>query len=528
MIWDAIIIGSGPAGAAAALRLAGHCKVLVLDVGHRPLERGDALDASQYELKRSGRADPALLIGKRGEALHNIHQDYLSPKLKAPLMRFVSAGWQELSPIVGEGFSPVVSHARGGLANAWGAGAYRFTAGELRRFPLTLAELEPWYRKVEDHIGVSGAADGFDGWLGASDGLLPPPALSRLGTAALRAYEDRRAAFNRRGFRIGRQRLALLTRQHGDRAAYRGDGTEFFRPENEGIYNPWFTMRALIAVGTITYRDQVLIESYTTEGPTGDVIVRGRDLTGAGAITERCRRLILAAGAINSSRIVLTSHRDDAVRLPLRDNQISYVPMVRLRAIGEAVEPHSTPAQLVVLYEGPLSPEPVQASFYGMTAPLWNDYAFSFPLAARGTMAAVRHIMPAMAIVQLFYADCGPPSGWMSLSPDRSLRAAMGHTTRGQIERELIKAFLPSGFVGHPALCQYPAAGNSFHYAGMLPMTQQPSRFQCSPAGELGGDARIIAADAASFTELPSKNLTLTIMANAMRVADHALSTLTM
>ena len=49
-------------------------------------------------------------------------------------------------------------------------------------------------------------------------------------------------------------------------------------------------------------------------------------------------------------------------------------------------------------------------------------------------------------------------------------------------------------------------------------MRAEPGRFETSPDGRLAHTNRIFVADAANFSDLPSKNLTMTIMANAMRI----------
>jgi len=57
------------------------------------------------------------------------------PKLKAPMMRYITRGEQELCPMATEGFFAKSSFATGVLANAWGAQVYRFSERELDPFP---------------------------------------------------------------------------------------------------------------------------------------------------------------------------------------------------------------------------------------------------------------------------------------------------------------------------------------------------------------------------------------------------------
>ncbi len=70
------------------------------------------------------------------------------------------------------------------------------------------------------------------------------------------------------------------------------------------------------------------------------------------------------------------------------------------------------------------------------------------------------------------------------------------------------------------SLVQYPEMGSSLHYAGLLPMADNPTKFQTDRHGRLFGAQNVFVADAACFSALPAKNLTFTIMANAARIAD--------
>ena len=63
--------------------------------------------------------------------------------------------------------------------------------------------------------------------------------------------------------------------------------------------------------------------------------------------------------------------------------------------------------------------------------------------------------------------------------------------------------------------------GNGIHYAGTLPMKYKPKKFQCDKWGKLHGYNNVYIVDGSNLTNLPAKNLTYTIMANAMRIASN-------
>ncbi|PIE22540.1 MAG: hypothetical protein CSA62_11810 [Planctomycetota bacterium] len=232
---------------------------------------------------------------------------------------------------------------------------------------------------------------------------------------------------------------------------------------------------------------------------------------------------MLAAGTLGTAKLALESRDESSTRLPLLDNLISYVPLVGWRHIGRSVEHESLPIQLNVLCEeepqAGVQVAPLQASLYGVTATLWNDILFDLPFACRDNIRLLKRLLPAMIVVQLFYPDPAREGNFVQLQGDGKLQLHYQERTLGKAERRILRAFRRLGFFGSPGLCKYPDPGNSFHYAGCLPMRRDPGPYETAPDGHLGDTRHVHVADAANFSSLPSKNLTFTIMANAQRIA---------
>ena len=108
------------------------------------------------------------------------------------------------------------------------------------------------------------------------------------------------------------------------------------------------------------------------------------------------------------------------------------------------------------------------------------------------------------------------------LGPARTTVAAIAK--RASVSRPTVYNQFPddlslfSACSGH-FLAQHPAPGNGIHYAGTLPMRAEPARHELHPDGRLQGTARVFVTDGSAFPRLPAKNLTYTIMANALRIA---------
>jgi len=65
--------------------------------------------------------------------------------------------------------------------------------------------------------------------------------------------------------------------------------------------------------------------------------------------------------------------------------------------------------------------------------------------------------------------------------------------------------------------------GGSIHYGGTLPFDDSGELFTIHRSGKLAGTKNVYVADGSGFKYLPAKGVTLTLMANAYRVALNSL-----
>ncbi len=519
-MFDVIIIGSGAAGTGAALGLEGR-SVLMLDCGHEPEPAPALPSTSRVETLRDAREDLfPLFVGDNFEGTALIGgRSTMSPKLKAPRMRFITRDWNTLSPVKSNGFDTQMSFSLGGLANAWGAGVYRFTEDELRGFPIRASDLAPYYDRLTEEIGVSGSAgDDLTPFFGNTANLQPPLRLNRGPGNVYQGYQRKRNYFQGRGFHIGRSRVAILTQPMRERHAYHYNNWEFFTPNDSSIYSPAITVRKLIREARLTYRGGYLVERFS-DRPDG-VTVTARNLRSGESETFTAKRLIVSAGCLNSAKLVLASATGARQALPLLDNLVSYVPLINPALIGLRSERRCFGmVQLNIVYKGQKADEVIQGSIYDLSGPMRSDFVFDFPLSFHGNLLISKLVTPATCLIQFFYPDDPAPDKSVSLDDTGRLRINYAVRELGAIEREAISAFRRIGWFGLPQLCKYPRAGNSYHYAGSLPMRTNPGPFETHASGKLHESHNVFVADSAVFTRLPSKNLTFTSMANAMRIA---------
>lgn len=518
---EIIIVGSGAAGAAAALALADlGLRPQLLDVGHTDAGAGPRVEGNLYDYRR--RHDTFnLYIGEDLQGLADVLTGETGiAKLNAPNAAFVVRDAARLSPVEARGFDPIQSFAFGGLGNAWGAGLYRFVDDDLAGFPLRAAALAPYFDRLTAEVGISGAGDDLAPFFGETTGLQPPLQLSYNANRFYHNYAHRRGAFHARGVRIGRPRLGVLSQPKDGRPACDYSNTEFWQ-DAPYLYTPAVTLRKLIAAGQIDYRPGVLVRSWA-ETAAGVAVDATDVATGAGLRFEG-RTLLLAAGAIGTSKIVLRSFRDHDTALGLLENPAVQIPFVLPASIGRRLDAQAFGlTQLNLVWESPEHGR-LQGSLLELTSPMRAEFFMRFPLAARANLALVRSMLPAMLLMQLFYPGAAQPPAQLSLREDGALRIR-GHENAIRIGElaPLLRLMRSAGLWTAPLLIFKPATGHAIHYAGTLPMAESPARYQCDPSGKLAGTAHVYIADSTSFSSLPAKNMSFGMMANAMRIAEAA------
>jgi hypothetical protein len=99
----------------------------------------------------------------------------------------------------------------------------------------------------------------------------------------------------------------------------------------------------------------------------------------------KAQKLILAAGCINSSKIVLNSFKDYDAKLPMLDNLVTYIPFVNFNFIGKKEIDAFIPPQLLLIAKH--KEQKYLCSMYKLNATLCGDYQMDIPLTIKGTFA---------------------------------------------------------------------------------------------------------------------------------------------
>lgn len=522
---DAIVVGSGPAGAnaAAALIQAGR-RVLMLDVGD--VETKYAAMIPPEPFRRIRETDQGQHRYMLGDDLEGVPQDGVGTGAQlTPPRLHVTATSPGLTPVRSETFRAAESLALGGLGEAWGAGVFTFDDDDLAAWPIERGALMPHYETVARRIGITRTDDDLDQFFGGVDAALPPLEVDANAEVLLQRYRQDRSSLNRQGFFMGRPPLAVCTEPRDGRGPIAYRDMEFWADTDQSVYRPRFTIEALRRHPAFAYRNRRLVLRF--EEGTDGVSVKTRNVDTGDAETFSGRALLLAAGTLGTARIVLRSVGRAGTRAPLLCNPYTYVPSVNLGMLGRPSRDrrHSL-AQLSAVYRPPAGAgADVQTQVYSYRSLLMFRLLREAPVAARDGLRIMQLLVSAMTILGINHEDRPTASKYCTLeqngSPDGALRVhyALSDAERARIdadERVVLRHFRRLGC--WPIKRVRPGDGASIHYAGTFPMTANPRGLTCDAEGRLAVTRAVHLVDGSTFPYLPAKGLTFTIMANADRI----------
>jgi choline dehydrogenase-like flavoprotein len=517
---DILIIGSGPSAAAVALVASAKddVSVQVIDPGQRLDDDREALLHSVSDLQpRDWPADVQTKLAS--PALPEVEGELPQKRQFGSDFPFRDVGQLGRYSVTPGGNRQPISGAYGGFSNVWGAET-------LAQWPVTHDELYPHYRAILREIPFAGRADDYEEMFPLFGEPEPLPAMSPAITAVETAYVRHKAYVRSRGVTVGAARLAL----HADSCIRCGlclTGCPYGL-----IYSASQTFDELIRAGSVRYRERALAVKVgeDADGAWADI----RDV--AGGATERVRadHVFVACGGVGSTRLVLGSARAHVRRVDLAESVQLVMPFLSRRPAPDPASVSTfTLNQLNLLIEFG-RPGLDMAHFHLYPYNRGFDDALPARIRARPRLAN--------AVLRRTVAGLGYLPSWHSPKVRldvREIRAgelpdiALSAVPQAGMRRAIVQVIARLLAVA-PALDLWPGApalsisgpAKSYHVGGGLPHVSgrpKDGEMETDTLGRLAEWSHVHVVDGAVFPNVPATTFTLTVMANAHRIATVAL-----
>ncbi|HEY0661754.1 MAG TPA: hypothetical protein VGD21_10620 [Lysobacter sp.] len=434
-----------------------------------------------------------------------------------PGLRNIFEGYAQKNRIrPGAGFHLVGALAAGGLSNAWGCGVASFDDGELGALANDRTAMQASYARVARRIGISGAQDdrlrdvvGLDDHAAAA---LPLDALHQ------RLWNARHRVDAMDSFALGRARVAVLSESRGDRSACDLSGTCLWGCANRATWSAAFDMETLRRHPLARIETGVVVQSVSPDG-TGSWWVDADSPEGARRF--RAAKVVLAAGTIASTRLALAALPSPPASVRLQSNPMAAFLLWLPGALGAGRDPAFGLAQLSFIARTG------HGTAFGNTFSTcglpFAEFLSHLPTSRRAGLPLLRGLMPSTVVGNVFLPG-SLSAHRVRLGTDGSLDID-GGTAPGlseamvQVRRTLAAGFRKLGAWMLPGSFVAGATGADLHYACTLPIRSEPAPHECRLDGQIAGLPGVYAVDGASLPELPAKAHTLTLMANADRIA---------
>ena len=301
--YDAVVVGSGATGGWAAKRLSeAGLKVALLEAGRAVSGREFTEHMPSYKLKYRNHSPEVLRtrpIQKQCYACMEYNYEWFVNDLENPYSTPADRPftWQRLRIL-------------GGRSLVWGRQSYRLSDVDFKAasrdgydvdWPISYADLAPYYDVVERYVGISGAAEKNEM---LPDGQFLPPMKMSCGEIRLR---DRVKKKFGRTITIGR--AAIVTQPHNGRAP-----CHYCGPCERGCMtysyfsSPFTTVKDALKTNNCTLITDAIVSHVDMDTAANKASgVTFVDRTTRETKQIRARAVILCAQALESTRILLNS-----------------------------------------------------------------------------------------------------------------------------------------------------------------------------------------------------------------------------
>ncbi len=541
--YDAVVVGSGATGGWAAKQLAeAGLKVALLEAGRAVTPQEFTEHMPAYKLKyrdHSPEIARTRPVQKQCYACMEYNYEWFVNDLENPY-----------STPQGKPFTWQRLRVLGGRSLVWGRQSYRFSDNDFKAasrdgygddWPISYADLSPYYDIVEKYVGITGAAERNEM---LPDGQFLPPMKMSCGEIQLR---DRVQAKFGRTVTIGR--AAVLTQAHNGRLP-----CHYCGPCERGCItfsyfsSPFTTVQDAINSKNCTLITNAVVSHVDMDNASNKASgVTYIDRLSRQVKQVRAKSVILCAQALESTRILLNSStREYPNGLANSSGALGHYLMDHV--VGGGASGHLTNLNILPNANEPQRPNGIYVPRFRNTpssksrSPFLRGYGYQggagadFNFSAEGYGASLKKSVKEGVYIAGLGAFGESLARWDNvIEIDPNLKDAWGipalriTMTHGDNEAALMEDAAASAAemleaagaknIREQARVEMP--GMAIHELGTARMGHDPQKSVLTPFNQTHDVNNLFVMDGASFVSSACQNPTLTMMAVTVRACDH-------
>lgn len=517
---DNIVIGSGPSGISAAWALIKQGqKVTILDVGEELEPGNDNLrsklescepsqwrtsDVSSYtNLKHSGNTDEARPFGS-----NFLFRDSVNFFENSPVDNTTS-----LKP----------SFAKGGLSNGWGSAILPYRQEDIENWPVSTIDLAKHYDALRDFMPMASKSDDLYALFPmlniTEDSSIP---LSAQAQTLFENLKKKKEKLNKSGTFFGQARQAASNKE------CRKCGMCLYGCPYGVVYNTRQTLDQLIKNSSVTYKKGYFVTRI--EEQEEHVQLWADDIEKNKEQQFLATRVYVACGVIPTTRLMMNSLEHYNKPIYMKDSQHFFLPMLHIwpSKKNPSTEKTTSLVQLFIELTGPdTTNKTAHIQIYTFNDLYAVDIQKRFGRFAKLLKPLIKLLSKHLIVAQGFLHSDYSPTIEVHLNKDRDKTSFQLHARSNPktisalkaIKKKLSTVAISAGLVPLLPLSHHGDAGSSFHCGSTFPMTDNPTGLESDTLGRPAGLKRVYIVDASVLPSIPATTITLSVMANAHRIA---------
>lgn len=478
------------------------------------------------ERRANDRLQHKWIIGDNFYSLKNFKA--ASPKMRVPNYEDVLNSNPVANDLIAENFYITTSKALGGLSNAWGCGVAKLSCEEFSSYPFQYHEILDSYAAVSKRIGISGAInDDLSNYYLLDQFSQSPIDLGLMQKKIYDKYILNKQKINKDGMRIGRSRVAAISQYLSEsRLACNSCGNCLWGCSRGSLYSATFDLEFLKSFPNFIIRSEYDVKTVRSLEKFSEVRGIGLD----GEFEFKSRRIILAAGTLSSTQIILNSIDNKAKKIPLKTTPSAGYLLWLPKFYGRSRSSQFGLGQLSIVQSLSDGVSHGFGSLFSIDSIPVIEFMRAMPFSCRNGLSFLGPLLSSCVAGNIFFPGKYSQNS-IEFLENGNLKIFGNHTNELQLEANIVKkklgmAFFKMGAILLPRSFRLGMPGADIHYASTMPMKKIPRGLEVDKFGTSSYLNRIHIVDGSVLPELSEKSHTLTIMANADRIGRYLSSIL--
>lgn len=521
------IIGSGPAGVSCALGLLENgCDVTLIDAGNNLefdrqflIEEMATLEPEEWptSLKRDQRQhQTARLSGVDLKLAYGSSYPYDIPK-----------NWEKKPITITKDSGLLPSYCKGGFSSVWGASILPYTAADTKEWPFPISELSPHYKAILDWISFSACKDALEDKFPLFSTNYKNIGLSRQAENIYTQMGKNRAALQEAGIFFGQSRLALQQFEQNCRNC----GSCMHGCPYGIIYSSMSSIKNLLKrFSNFDYCPGWIVETLKESG--NKVTINFANAGPSVPSSVQASKVFIAAGVIPTAHLILQSLGLENHTIKILDSQYFLMPILqKARYKNISNDRLNTLSQIFIeIFDSEISQNGIHLQLYSYNDLYWHPFS-KFGALSPLICSFAKPWVERLNVIQGYLHSSD--SGYLNLTLKKDSCSKQYFYLEG-IQNKKSKIFIKkiqiklkreekkfgfSPMTPSKILTSIGLPGRGFHAGGSFPMSNDPKLLECGRDGRLNGFRNVHLVDASILPSIPSTTITLSVMANAHRIA---------